>query len=104
MYLIESYEKYPEISEQILGKLFGVSNLKFSIIFSINWSGLSFNFIFLLCCIKYELLLLNSQILSGFLPNIVYLPLIFPFSTDSKIKLFFSSKKLLIKFKTSLSF
>ena len=48
-----------------------------------------------------ELLLLNSHILSGFLPNIVYLPLIFPFSTDSKIKLFFSSKKLSIKFKIS---
>ena len=24
-YLIESYEKYPEISEQIFGRLFGVS-------------------------------------------------------------------------------
>ena len=32
-----------------------------------------------------------------FLPNIVYLPLILPFSTDSKIKLFFSIKKLSIK-------
>ena len=47
MYLIESYEKYPEINAQMLGKFFGVSNLKSSIIFSINLSGLSFNFLFL---------------------------------------------------------
>jgi anthranilate synthase component 1 len=37
-------------------------------------------------------------------PNIVYLPLILPFSTDSKIKLFFSIKKLSIRFITSSSF
>ena len=38
------------------------------------------------------------------LPKIVYLPFILPFSTDSKIKLFFSIKKLSIKFITSSSF
>jgi len=75
----------------------GVLNLKSSIIFSINFSGLSLSFSFLFFFIKYELLFLNSQILSGFFPNIVYLPLITPFSTDSKTKLFFSFKKLLIK-------
>ena len=37
------------------------------------------------------------------LPNIVYLPLILPFSTDSKMKLFFSVKKLSIKLIISLS-
>ena len=47
IYLIESYEKNPEIKEQIFGKFFGVSNLKSSIIFSIKVSGLSFNLIFL---------------------------------------------------------
>ena len=46
-------------------------------------------------------MLLNSQILSGFFPKIVYLPFILPFSTDSKIKLFFSSRKLSIRFKIS---
>ena len=46
--------------------------------------------------IEYALLLLNSHILSGSFPNIVYLPLIFPFSTDSKTKLFVSFKKLFI--------
>ena len=103
-YLIESYEKYPDIKEHIFGSFFGVSNLNSSIIFSINWSGLSFNLNFFLPLIKYEFLLLNSQILSGFLPKIVYLPLILPFSTDSKIKLFFSIKKLSIRFMTSSSF
>ena len=103
MYLIESYEKYPEISEQILGKFLGVSNLKFSIIFSISSSGLSLRMIFSFLVIKYDFWLLNSHILSGFLPKIVYLPLILPFSTDSNMKLFFSSKKLSIKFITSSS-
>ena len=74
MYLIESYEKYPDIKEQIFGNFFGVSNLNSSIIFSINFSGLSFNLIFFLFLIKYEFLLLNSQILSGFLPKLyIYL-------------------------------
>ena len=50
------------------------------------------------------MLLLNSHILSGFLPKIVYLPLITPFSTDSNIKLFFSTKKLLIKLVIIVSF
>ena len=49
-----------------------------------------------------DLLLLNSHILSGFLPKIVYLPLV-PFSTDSNTKLFFSIKKLFIRFNTSSS-
>ena len=35
-YLIESYEKYPDIKEHIFGNFFGVSNLNSSIIFSIN--------------------------------------------------------------------
>ena len=46
IYRIESYEKYPEIKEQIFGNFLGVSNLNSSIIFSINPSGLSFNLIF----------------------------------------------------------
>jgi len=46
MYLIESYEKYPDIKEQIFGNFFGVSNLNSSMIFSINFSGLSLNLIF----------------------------------------------------------
>ena len=46
IYLMESYEKYPEIKEQIFGNSLGVSNLNSSIIFSINSSGLSFNLIF----------------------------------------------------------
>ena len=41
MYLIASYEKYPEIKEQIFGNLLGVLNLKSSIIFSIKNLGLS---------------------------------------------------------------
>jgi hypothetical protein len=81
----------------------GVLNLNSSIIFSIIFLGFPFNFFFILSLIKYELLLLNSHILSGFFPKIVYLPLIFPFSTDSKIKLFFSFRKLSIKFNISLS-
>ena len=42
--------------------------------------------------------LLNSHILSGLKPTNVYRPLIFPFSTDSKIKLFFLFKKLSMTF------
>jgi hypothetical protein len=49
---MESYEKYPEIKEQILGNSLGVSNLNSSIIFSINFSGLSFNLIFFLFLIR----------------------------------------------------
>ena len=52
MYLIASYEKYPEIKEQIFGNLLGVLNLKSSIIFSIKYLGLSFNLIFLFFFIK----------------------------------------------------
>ena len=59
--------------------------------------------IFLLFLYIKHLLLLNSHILSGFLPKIVYLPLITPFSTDSKTKLFFSFKKLFIKLLTSFN-
>ena len=101
MYLIESYEKYPDINEHIGGRFLGVSNLNSSIIFSINCFGFAFNKIFFPFLIWYELLLLNSHILSGFFPKIVYLPLILPFSTDSKIKLFFSIKKLSMRFITS---
>ena len=36
--------------------------------------------------------------ISGSAPIIVYLPLVLPFSTDSKIKLFFSASKNLNKF------
>ena len=94
-------EKYPDINEQIGGRPTVVLNLKSSIIFSIVFLGSPLIFFLILFVIRYEFLLLNSQILSGFLPKIVYLPLILPFSTDSKIKLFFSSRKLSIKFKTS---
>ena len=104
IYLIASYEKKPDIKEQIFGKFLGVSNLNSSIIFSIRCSGFSFNRTLFLFFIWYELLLLNSQILSGFFPKMVYLPLILPFSTDSKIKLFFSIKKLSIRFIISSSF
>ena len=104
MYLIISYEKYPDKIELIGGKFFGILKLNSSIIFSIFFFGIPFIFflIFFFVYIK-ELLLLNSHILSGFLPNIVYLPLIIPFSTDSKIKLFLSIKKLSIRFKISSS-
>ena len=88
---LRSYaEKYPEIIELIGGSPFGTGNLKFSIIFSIIFSGFPFIFFFFFELIEYALLLLNSHILSGSFPNIVYLPLIFPFSTDSNTKLFLS--------------
>ena len=51
-YLIQSYEKYPEIKEQILGNFLGVLNLNSSIIFSINILGFSFSLIFFLFLIK----------------------------------------------------
>ena len=54
--------------------------------------------------IRYTLFLFNSHILSGFFPKIVYLPLNFAFSTDSKTKLFLSIKKLSIKFSIMLLF
>ena len=46
MYLTASYEKKPEIKEQIFGKFLGVSNLNSSIIFSINFSGFFLIFFF----------------------------------------------------------
>ena len=76
----------------------GNLNLNSSIIFSMLSFGEPLIIFFLLFDICIHFPLLNSQMLDGFLPNIVYLPLIFPFSTDSKIKLFFSIKKLFIKF------
>ena len=97
-----SYEKYPDIMELIEGNSLGILNLKLSITFSIFFFAVPFKILTLLS--KYILLtlLLNSQILSGFFPKIVYLPLINPFSTDSNTKAFFSVKKLFIKFIISL--
>ena len=93
-----SYEKYPEIIELIGGIFLGILNLKLLRIFSIIFLGGPFILTFFFKeSILNAWLLLNSQILSGSFPNIVYLPLILPFSTDSKTKLFFSFKKLLIK-------
>ena len=73
-YLIMSYEKYPDIMELIEGNSLGILNLKLSITFSIFFFALPFKILTLLP--KYILLtlLLNSQILSGFFPKIVYLP------------------------------
>ena len=56
----------------------------------------------------YEELLINAKSKptsigpnsTGFLPKIVYLPFMKPFSTDSKIKLFFSANRNLNKFST----
>ena len=91
--------------ELIGGRPFGILNLKFSIIFSIILLGDPLIFFFVLSeFIKKAWLLLNSQILSGSLPKIVYLPRIFPFSTDSNTKLFFSLKKLLIRLIKNFSF
>ena len=94
----DSKPKWQRASIMFAGPL---ANFLLSIfIFSIIFLGEPLIFFLLLfLLIVYELLLLNSQILSGSFPNIVYLPLIVPFSTDSKIKLFFSFKKLLIRFK-----
>ena len=58
----------------------------------------------LLFSIIWIFLLLNSHILSGSEPIIVYRPLILLFSTDSNIKLFFFIKKLLIIFSIILLF
>ena len=74
MYLITSYEKYPDNNELIGGRFFGILNLKFSIKFSIFFFGLPLILIFLLFLYIKHLLLLNSHNLSGFLPKIVYLP------------------------------
>ena len=46
MYLITSYEKKPEIIELIGGRVFGILNLKLSIIFSIIFSGDPLIFLF----------------------------------------------------------
>ena len=45
MYLIVSYEKYPDKIELIGGKFFGISKLNSSIILSIFFFGLPFSFI-----------------------------------------------------------
>ena len=86
------------------GKLFEVLNLKSSINFFKKVYGFALIFFLIPLLILNTLLLFNSHILSGFFPKIVYLPLIFPFSTDSKTKLFFSFKKLSIRFSIMNSF
>ena len=45
IYLIISYEKYPDNNELIGGKVFGILNLNSSIIFSIIFFGLPLIFI-----------------------------------------------------------
>ena len=52
MYLIESYEKYPDINEHIGGRFLGVSNLNSSITFSNILFGLPLSFVFLLFFIR----------------------------------------------------
>ena len=74
-----SYEKYPDNKELIGGSPFGILNLNCSIIFSIISFGFPLILIFFFFLYMKELLLLNSHILSGFLPKIVYLPFIFFF-------------------------
>ena len=88
-----SYEKYPTNIEAIDGSWIGILILNFLISWFKNLKGLVFISVFFPPEIIVTVFLLISQILSGFSPIIVYLPLETPFSTDSKIKLFFSANR-----------